>query len=862
MKKSVVLLSGLTALIMLCMMTPSATATGADYTLDPPVNVTANAVENEIICLTWQRPLGDPNVTDEIENSYYYLIYRSASANGTYSKIGFTKKVTYYDANVTAGQTYYYKVQSYIKDSSGTEWSSNNLSVTPVSVQAKAFAIPTNEFTTQTQAQTYLKEQLLQRKNSIDFTLWINVDLNNSTQKAQMDQIYSTMPSKTWVDSDLATAGTGGYDGDFLRWDITGFTGNYTAPGISRNDQQRISFHYDVTYLTTAAQMEQAIDAADNIIADINANNPGADTAQLVRAVYDWLGKNTVYDKGLRAAVNQSLVGHCSAYDALVLRKSVCQGYSSASYLLLSRLGIANRMIFGHEEYNGEQRVHAWNIVLNGEKWYNLDCCWATEFYMECGFLDYTRWMKNSTDFSAYTRDSNSNTNAFFSAHPMATSSLPAPVVLPVSISLSQTRLTLGTGAARAVSVRFTPQNTTNQSVVWVSSDPSVVEVSSNSVRNVVGKKAGSATFTAYATDDHSVKAVCTVTVFDPQVPLVSATYTSNGVRLTWSESPGAEFYNVYRSTVSGSLGTYLGNSTSTAWTDSNITAGCQYFYTLRPYYRNAENKLFATTASAQEKVITLLQPVLQSAGNIGGGNRITWNQVPGARGYWVYRCDPSVGKYVRVASTSALNYTDTSLSAHSAYYYAVLAWSRQNGTVFVSDFSDTKALLPATAIQGVTVQNGKNKLEWAAIAGARGYNIYSVDSKTGSTTYLKSVLGRTNDTVTAVSGCTYIVRPYLKLDGRTYYATSSNAVSCLSVNAPVVTLATLSTGGVQVSWNAKSGSRYEIYRYNGSTYTYLKTVTGASYIDLTPGTGYVVRRYVSEGSTRYYSPYVNVFLQ
>lgn len=61
-----------------------------------------------------------------------------------------------------------------------------------------------------------------------------------------------------------------------------------------------------------------------------------------------------------------------TSYGALVNRRALCEGYSRAMQLLLSRFGIKATTVSGIAEDEG----HMWNAVEIGGKWYNLDVTW------------------------------------------------------------------------------------------------------------------------------------------------------------------------------------------------------------------------------------------------------------------------------------------------------------------------------------------------------------------------------------------------------------------------------------------------------------------------------------------------------
>ena len=92
------------------------------------------------------------------------------------------------------------------------------------------------------------------------------------------------------------------------------------------------------------------------------------------------------------------------------------------------------------------------------------------------------------------------------------------PTVAVTSISLSQTEVALNIGESVTLTATVAPDNVTDKSVTWVSSDETVAKVADGVVTAVA---AGTATITVTATngtddtaDDKT--ATCTVTVAEP----------------------------------------------------------------------------------------------------------------------------------------------------------------------------------------------------------------------------------------------------------------------------------------------------------------------------------------------------------
>ncbi len=89
-----------------------------------------------------------------------------------------------------------------------------------------------------------------------------------------------------------------------------------------------------------------------------------------------------------------------------------------------------------------------------------------------------------------------------------------APVVNIESIVLDATKLSLEKGDNRVITFIALPEDATDKTVTWSSSDTSVATV--DSTGKVTALKAGTATITATATDGSGVSASCTVSVTEP----------------------------------------------------------------------------------------------------------------------------------------------------------------------------------------------------------------------------------------------------------------------------------------------------------------------------------------------------------
>jgi hypothetical protein len=157
-----------------------------------------------------------------------------------------------------------------------------------------------------------------------------------------------------------------------------------------------------------------------------------------------------------------------------------------------------------------------------------------------------------------------------------------------------------------------------------------------------------------------------------PPVPAgLTANATNTQVALSWTASPGAYGYNVYRSTTSG--GTYTNIAlwvTNNSYLDTGLGNGTTNYYEI-----TAVNPGDESTNSA--RAIAIAAPAAPAGLTATGGVEqvvLSWNASAGAVSYNVKRSTTSSGPYATNASLAGTNYLDTGLTSGATYYYVVSA--------------------------------------------------------------------------------------------------------------------------------------------------------------------------------------------
>jgi fibronectin type 3 domain-containing protein len=187
-----------------------------------------------------------------------------------------------------------------------------------------------------------------------------------------------------------------------------------------------------------------------------------------------------------------------------------------------------------------------------------------------------------------------------------------------------------------------------------------------------------------------------------PPAPTGLAATPGNGqVSLSWTASATASSYHVKRSTSSG-VETQISAPTSTSYTDTGLTNGTKYFYVVSAVNSGGES---ANSAEASATPVAPVNPPATPTGlQATGGNAqvsLSWNASSGAASYDVKRATTNGGPYnTAVASPTATNYTDTTVTNGTTYYYVVSAVNTAGQSANSAQASAT----PASPTANVTI--------------------------------------------------------------------------------------------------------------------------------------------------------------
>ncbi len=324
-----------------------------------------------------------------------------------------------------------------------------------------------------------------------------------------------------------------------------------------------------------------------------------------------------------------------------------------------------------------------------------------------------------------------------------------------------------------------------------------------------------------------------------PPGDLIVSTKTLNAISFSWTASTdytGVTGYEIYRD------GVLVGTSIQTSYTDTGLTVGTTYTYTLKAYDAVGNLSDFSTSLSIATEQDT--QAPSAPAGLIASAVSastvaLTWNPATdnlGVVGYEIYRDGNPVG------TVNTLSFTDIGLTENTAYAYTVKAFDAAGNSSETSNTVIAVPILPhitsVSPIDGLTLGGAKTESLYLYFRnnGALGEMLaefeYSVDG-TNWTTIPSVIYGpyiddtetayfKANWDLTDLSSANYQVRYTLSDSSDT---NDQNIVSYTidrtSPAAPMNTLATANPEGtINLAWEqspAADVSYYQIYRSTNS---------------------------------------------
>ena len=402
--------------------------------------------------------------------------------------------------------------------------------------------------------------------------------------------------------------------------------------------------------------------------------------------------------------------------------------------------------------------------------------------------------------------------------------------VVPTSVALNKTTLTLDTGKTSNLKATVYPSNAANKKCTWSSSNTSVATVDSNG--KVTAKASGTATITVKTSNGKT--ATCKVTVNLPAPQITGLSNTTGGIKISWNKVDGAYGYRLYYKPASGGWKRFK-DTTATSFTDSGVVPNKTETYTIRCIDKNG-NTISGFNSTGWSKKYTPVAPTISKLDITTGGIKLSWNKIAGVYGYRLYY-KTSSGGWKRFKDTTATSFTDSGVSPNRTETYTIRCIDKNGNTI--SGFNSTgwsKKYTPgAPTISKLDITTGGIKLSWNKIAGVYGYRLYYKTSSGGWKRFKDTTATSFTDSGVSPNRTeTYTIRCIDK-NGNTVSGFYSKGWSMTYTPvAPTITRLSNTSKGVSVTWNKIAGVYgYRLYRkYDGGSWTKVKDTTSTSFTD------------------------------
>lgn len=325
---------------------------------------------------------------------------------------------------------------------------------------------------------------------------------------------------------------------------------------------------------------------------------------------------------------------------------------------------------------------------------------------------------------------------------------------------------------------------------------------------------------------------------------------SNNQIRITWNAAEDAAGYYVFVKNGANSAFNFCNSTTATSVTYTEPTPGAAYYFAVRPYFYSDATYVGKMSETVYNNEYLVAPTGVNASYDPSTGQAtITWDKVPGADRYEVYRATSENGTYAMLYSNTGTRFVTSNMSAGGTYYFKIKAINDDNAagnSPFSAVVAVTASDLGTPVVSSGIDSQGRIMLTWEYIHGADGYEVYRSNSSTGTFTRLSSQTGNTFYNGSVNPGQVYYYKVRAISNSSSKYTESSTVAQIAKLAQPVVKTTTNNDGKPVLSWSAVRGAdRYEVYRAVSAdgTYTNISSLTSTSYTDTA----------ASVGSTYYY---------
>ena len=248
----------------------------------------------------------------------------------------------------------------------------------------------------------------------------------------------------------------------------------------------------------------------------------------------------------------------------------------------------------------------------------------------------------------------------------------------------------------------------------------------------------------------------------------------------------------LYITVVAGTGGSVTGGGTYEHGTNAALTAVPKEGYRFVRWLEGAEqvsDKYQYTFTVDKDRTLTaefakIGTPASMKVKSAGYKSlKVSWNKVPGAVKYEIYRAAKKKGNYTKIRTVAAISVTDTKLVTGRVYYYKVRAVCVTGSKTTNGDYSKTVGAKPilskATGLKAKKISATGSKLSWKKVTGATGFEVRRATGKKGKYKKVTNTRRTSYTDKKLVRGKTYYykVRAYRLVNGKKVYGQFSKVL-------------------------------------------------------------------------------------
>ena len=231
-----------------------------------------------------------------------------------------------------------------------------------------------------------------------------------------------------------------------------------------------------------------------------------------------------------------------------------------------------------------------------------------------------------------------------------------------------------------------------------------------------------------------------------PKVTIATAAETGFP-QLVWEPVEGASGYEIWRAASKDGTFRHMWTTDHTYYTNTSAVAGRTYYYKVQPLGVDVtcSDAAYITCDCAQPQVSALIH-------SASGLPVLTWEAVPGASQYEVWRATSADGAYSKMWTADDTTYCNTTARCGRTYYYKVKALCT---TSRYGDSALSEAVYVTCDCAVPVVHADSCRLSWDAVSGAGRYEIYRSAHEDGTFMPISTV-SETSYSAPATAGTTW----------------------------------------------------------------------------------------------------------